>query len=114
MIDDGMDVYSIDKDGRRQYATSTNMKWNGEDVFKFDPETGVLDLSMEQKLVDALIEQSGGLPAEHVTFQEFLGRHHFQNVKEIRPLARKDGSYFIQEKRNEPEPKKGWFRRLFG
>jgi hypothetical protein len=114
MIDNGYEVYSVGSDGKRKYVTPQHMLIDGEPLFKFDSESGVLELSMEQPLIDVFIVQVGGLPSKHFTLDVLGTRQHFEGVKEIRPLPRSDGTFFFSSRPKQSPPKKSWIRSLFG
>ena len=97
VIDNGFETYTIDSDGTKRFATQKNASINGEQLFHFDPITGILELSAESAGIEKIVNALGGYPiAEFVLTLRPIGAHHFQNVNEIKPLPKKDGSFFIE------------------
>lgn len=98
IMDDGFGPYTIGPDGQKRYATATEFKMNDELVYQFNPETGVLQISADEQSIKQLIQLTGGLPAKEIVLPSpppLREQCHFHDVKEIKPLPRKDGSFLI-------------------
>ena len=87
-----------DREGNRRYADMTDFSVNGEQIFRFDPSTGVLEVSASEEVISAMVTALGGLPAAEVVLPAplpFGPPCIFHNVNEIRSLPRKDRTFFL-------------------
>lgn len=96
IVDDGYDPYMVDSDGKKHFPTPRDASINGEQLFQFNPDTGILELSADDACIEKLVEACGGYPIQELVLTvNPIGRHHFQHVSVIKSLPRKDGSFFI-------------------
>ncbi len=111
VISDGFDTYKLRPDGSREYAETTEFELNGEVVYKYDRDTGVLQASMDQPSIDLVVKMKRGFPINELLMPQPLGGVAcFRGVKEIRSLPRKDGTYFV----SIVPAKKTLWQKLFG
>ena len=117
VITEGFNSY-VERDGKRELINpeSTSMRSGDDEVFRFDGNSGLLELSMSQRDIDRMIQLHGGLPIAQM-FVPPLDQI-IQNVRNILPLPKKDGTFLISlsERSNEtrsPE-RKGLLHRIFG
>ena len=105
VISDDSGTYSVGPDGKKRYAAATECKLNDEFLYRFSAETGILEISANERSIELLVESIGGLPKDELILPAYpLGEPlHFHNVKEIKSFPRKDGSFFI--KIAQPEEK---------
>ena len=97
ILHDPTGVYTVDGDGRRRYGDSTSGQINGEDLFTFDPATGVLKLSADENVITALKQGCGEFPIKELRLQlPIVGMMHFHNIMAIDSLPRKDGAFFLR------------------
>lgn len=100
IVSDGSGVYTIRPDGTRDYGTMTKLELNGETIYRFDPETGILEVSADEDSIARLTAKVGPLPATEIILPSpppFLDGSpcRFHGVKEIKRLPLKNGtSYF--------------------
>ncbi len=107
VISDETGIYTVGCDGKKRYATGTNFAINGEPVYLFDLETGVLKISICKDDIKKLIDTAGGLPAEEITLPTIFGEMmYFHNVRELQSLPRKNGTFFLNLKEKEVSPPK--------
>lgn len=93
---DNVGVYSVDQDGNRRYIDCINFSIDGDYVHKFDPATGVLELSADIESIDKFVKSLGGFPIKEISLNlPFTSPMHFHNVREIKPLPKRDGTFFI-------------------
>ncbi len=98
-ISDGSGTYSIGPDGEKRYATATLVSINNEPIYRFDIKTGILELSISEEDIPLLTEYLGGLPAKEIMLPSPIPSEancHFHNVREIKSLAKKDGTFLIK------------------
>ncbi|GEM_PF-2755081 len=98
LISDGFGTYTLGPNGEKRYATATKLEMNGELVYRFNPATGILEVSMSEADALTFTKLIGGLPAKEIVLPSpppLSERCYFHNVKEIRSLPKKDGSFFI-------------------
>lgn len=124
IISDGTSVYVLGPDGKLVAMPPDRVSINGEDVFRFDKETGVLDMSADTQTIDVLVSSYEGYPIRELVVPGPGGIVTFCNVREIRPLPRADGSFFlvaqrvpvetavVTEVRRSPTRQKNWLQRL--
>ncbi len=99
LMDDGSGPYTLGSDGEKRYATVTEFSMNDEPVYRFAPATGILEISISETDIPLFVEAIGGLPAKEVILPSPPPLHeecHFHDVKEIKSLPKKDGSFFIK------------------
>ena len=104
MLDDHSGVYIIDNDGNKHFGNSTRFAIGEEDVFRFDPTSGVLELSVDEASIQHIVTTMGGYPIAHFVMGApvpFGSDQHFYNVQEIRSLPRRDGTFFIRAAHND-------------
>lgn len=89
-------VYTIDGDDTRRYADATSFQINGKDVFRFDPETGVLKLSADEAVIAAITQQCEGFPIKELAFAlPIAGTMRFHHVTAVESLPQEDGSFLL-------------------
>ncbi len=123
---DGFSSYIV-RGGKREFINpeKASMKMGDDEVFRFDGKSGLLELSMSQVDIDFLIKGYGGLPIVQMQVPAPFEQPIVQNVKEIRPLPKKDGTFLMTFSSEEPEKsqaaqaaqrpaRRGWLRRIFG
>lgn len=96
IVSDETGTYVPTADGGRQYATCTSFQMNGEDVFRFDQDSGVLSVSASPEDCEK-ISSSYGISEETpkdivMTILEPL---HFIGVKKIVSLPLAEGKTWI-------------------
>lgn len=76
---------------------------SGEDwVFRWNGESGVLELSMSETDIAAIIKVYGGLPVAQMCVPAPFDPPIVQNVKDIRSLPRTNGTFFMSLASAEP------------
>lgn len=126
IISDGTNTYR-EHDGKRELISPENasMKIGDRVVYRFDGKSGLLELSMCQSDIDRMVKMLGGLPVAQMQVPTPFEQPIVQNVKEIRPLPTKDGTFLMSLSQKEPEApatpetrrlssRRSWFRKPFG
>jgi hypothetical protein len=122
IVTEGFNSY-VERDGKRELINpqQASLKFGSEEVFRFDGKTGVLHISMDQESIDRLVAVHGGLPIAQMCVPAPFEKPIVQNVKEIRPLPTKDGSFLMSLSTSEqksphgsPERRRSFFSRFFG
>jgi hypothetical protein len=95
-ISDGFNTYA-DRDGKRELINpdSASMKMGDDELFRFEGKSGILELSMSQSDIDQLVAAHGGLPIAEMTVPVPFAEPIIQNVRAIRPLPKKDGTFLM-------------------
>lgn len=122
LITDGSGTYVPRPDGTRDYGTMTSAKINGQKLYNFNPETGVLQVSMSSEDLELLGQQIGEIPE---TGKDLVlpipygieGPARFKGVRSIEPMPEvKEGEYLItleERKSEDRQNKKGLLSRIF-
>ncbi len=117
LISDRSGTYVPREDGTRDYGTMTSAKINGQELYNFDQEKGVLQISMSPEDLEILGKQIGEIPK---TGKDLIlptpygldGHARFKGVKSIETMPDvKEGEYLMVLE--EVKPKKGLLRNLF-
>ncbi len=103
LVSDGTGVYSIGPDGKRDYGTMTDFKINYEQIYKFDPATGVLSVSANPESCETLMKIFGISETESKDISmpmpppADIGRARFKGVRKIVSLPPcADGKWFLE------------------
>ena len=117
------------QNNRLKMNSFISVKIKNEELFRFNKNSGVLYVSMSEQSIHLLVQKNKGLPIAKLLLPDRENKiHEFLNVKEIRPLPRKDGTFFMSiQKQSLPnvppavkktsaiqKPKRSWIRRIFG
>ncbi len=67
---------------------SASLKISGEDIYRYDAATGLLEMRLEKQEIDEIIARSGPFPIDSIGLDiPFLeGPVRFENVRAIRPF----------------------------
>ncbi|MEK6984386.1 MAG: hypothetical protein AABX33_07465 [Nanoarchaeota archaeon] len=93
--------YGIRPDGTIEYGETLSVEINGKTLYRFNPQTGVLQVSMSPGHLEILVEQLGGLPMEgrdiKLPTPAFAnGPTIFRNVRKVEPIpGLKLGEYMM-------------------
>ena len=123
IIHEGSDGLYIEKDdGTREYSSMNNFKINGKEIYKFNPETGVLQISMNSSSLDVFLEGIGEIPEQGkdlvlpTPIMGISGPARFYGVKKIESIpGLKESEYMVKIEVVEDKQviqKKGIFERL--
>ena len=96
IIDDGHSVYSIGPDGKKQYASTTELKVGSDYVYRFDAATHTLFVSPSPEdavVIGQAVDKDGTiiLPGP---LGEQLHFHEVQRVESLPPRSA-DGKWYL-------------------
>ncbi len=103
LYNDGFGAFEVDRDGNARRTPPSRLQVDDEDLCRFDREKGILEVSMDGRSIRRVVELSGGLPIKELLVAGPMGEPvYFPDVREIRSLPRRNGSFFYSV--NEPAP----------
>ncbi len=99
IISDSSGTYSSNPDGTRNYGVTTNIQMNGQTLYAFNPETGVLQASMSPSDLEVMLKDMGPIPEDGRTFvldMPFMdGPAHFPGLRRIEPTPLAEGQRYL-------------------
>jgi len=100
LISDETGIYAIRPDGTRDYGSMNYFEIDGKRLYDFNPETGVLQVSMRPGDLEMLMEQIGEIPEngrDLVLPTPFVGPARFKGVKRIESISNlKENEYLMK------------------